>query len=69
MQVPKYKLKSRFKIDRAIYIIVDIKYDEDKQEFLYLVNSTLFGYYEHQLKEEYFNFKEENNRRKKIVKK
>lgn len=65
---PKYKLCQRFKIDKAIYVITEIRYDPDKETYLYMVNSTLFGFYEYQLKDEYFKFEELKIKRKKRIK-
>ena len=58
MDKPKYKLRQRFMIGKAIYIISEVRYDPEKDDYLYMVNSGLFGYYESQLKEEYFHFVE-----------
>lgn len=58
MREAKYKLRQRFMIGKAIYVIIEIKYDPVKDDYLYIVNPGLFGYYETQLKEEYFHFVE-----------
>lgn len=53
-------------IDKAIYVISEVRYIANKETYFYLVNSGLFGYYEDQLKEEYFTFKEPRYYRKKV---
>ena len=64
MREAKYKLRHRFMIGKAIYVITEVIYDPDKDDYLYMVNSALFGYYESQLKEENFNFVEPKKRLK-----
>ena len=68
MSDPKYKVRQRFMIDKAIYVIQEIKYDTERESYLYIVHPGLFGYYEDQLKSEYFNFKEPKKRYKRLVK-
>ena len=57
----KYNIRDRFRINKTIYVICDIKFDERKKEFFYLVDTGIFGFYESQLKDYYFfekyNFK------------
>ena len=57
MDSPKYKLRQRFMIGKAIYVITEINYDQDKHEYRYYVNSSVY-YYESQLKDSYFTFVE-----------
>ena len=64
MNDPKYKVRQRF----MIYVIQEIKYDTVRESYLYIVHPGLFGYYEDQLKSEYFNFKEPKKRYKRLVK-
>jgi len=57
----KYNIRDRFRINKTIYVICDIKFDERKKKFFYLVDTGIFGFYESQLKDYYFfekyNFK------------
>ena len=64
MSDPKYKVRQRFMMNKAIYVISEVKYVEDKAKYLYIVQPGLFGFYEYQLKDEYFKFQEPRFKRK-----
>ena len=49
MDKPKYKLRQRFMIGKAIYIISEVRYDPEKDDYLYMVNSGLFGFHSSQI--------------------